>query len=689
MEAEERRKVLEVAKAVSATLGANFFRSLVKHLVASLPVDGVYVAELTGEPFHRLVTIAVGNKGGLAANLELAQPGSASAQVLADGSVALSVASRRIFPADALLEDAGAEGYVGVRLCDSAGQIIGLIGAFSNLPMEDRPLVKAVLETFVPRAAAELERKRSDDALRESEERYRAFIASNPDAMWRIEFERPIPLNFDEEDQIDWMFRYGYVAECNEAMSRLAGAGSTDELVGRRLADIFGENDRIREELRSAARSGYSTATIETTPLDRDGRTLYRLRTQCGIVENNELRRIWGTTRDITDLRRAEGAVQASERRFREVLENIQLPALMLDSDGRITFCNDHLLELMHASRPEIGGKSWIEMIDSPSEHGTWAELLSGRSNLPASQFHFQSEIRRPDSTRRLIVWDTTILRNELGAPAGLAAIGKDITDQKVLEARVLQAERFESIGRLSGGVAHDFNSFLTVIIGQLLIVLDGLDPGDPIYKALSMAASAAGQCATLTEELLAIGGRQRLRPESINWNGLIRADYSIIRSLIGEGIELTNQLDPSLGFVYADASQARRVLTNLVSNASDAMLKGGRLTIATSNVDLAAPLVTYPSDVPAGSYVRLSITDTGIGLSKEVKERMFEPFFTTKPVGRGTGLGLSTVYGVVTQSGGYISVRDNPGGGTIFEILMPRREEPGADKKSKAKAVD
>lgn len=457
--------------------------------------------------------------------------------------------------------------------------------------------------------------------------------------MWRIEFEKPIPLSLPEEQQIERIYRDGYLAECNEAMSRLAGARNADELVGTSFAALFSrDDDRIREELRSAVRSSHSAATFATTPLDKDGKKVYRLRTQCGIVENNELQRIWGTTRDITELKRAELAVEAAERRFREVLEQIQLPALMLDTSGGITFCNDSLVRLARSSKKELAGKNWLELIDSPHEREVWGALVSGPPDLHAPQRHFEGMIHLRAAPRRLIVWNTIALRNEDGEPAGLAAIGRDITDQKTLEARLLQADKLESIGRLAGGIAHDFNNLLTVIMGHLALVLERMDPALPVHEALVAAETAAEQCAALARQLLAIGRRQHLRPEVISLNDVIADEEANIRSMIGQDVEYVKDLDPSLGFVYADPVQIRRIVANLATNARDAMPQGGTLSIATSNVDVA-PEATAVADIPPGQYVRLTVTDAGIGLTEDVKEHMFDPFFTTKAPGKGTGL--------------------------------------------------
>jgi two-component system cell cycle sensor histidine kinase/response regulator CckA len=683
-EGERQRRVLQVSKVVSAIVGADFFRSLTEHLARALGGDCVYIAELVDGRRPKVRTVAVYRDGQAADDFEQDLSGSSADQVLTDGSLAWSKEVRRIFPADTILEALSAEGYAGVRLNDSEGQVIGLIALIAKDRLQNLGVVKSVLGAFAARAAAELERKRDEDALRESEQRYRAFIAQSTDAMWRIELATPIPLSAPEEEQIERIYRDGYLAECNDAMAQLAGARNVEELIGTQFSAIFEESDtRIREELRAAIRNRHRSATIITTPVGPDGRTLYRLRTQCGIVENDELRRIWGTTRDVTELKMAELAVEASERRFREVLENIHLPALMLDESGAVTFANDALLRIAN-STASLLGLNWLGVIQEPCERDTWAALLSEKFAATGSQFHFEGALRLGGAAPRLLVWDAIVLRNVSGEGIGLAAIGRDITDQRLLESRLAKAEKLEGIGRLAAGIAHDFNNFLTLIMGHVEFGVERLDSDSPLRKTLGAIQAAANDCAVLTQQLLAIGARQHLRPELLSLNSVIEGEEVTIQRIMGPDVEYVKNLEPFIGFVWADPVQIRRIITNLATNSRDAMPNGGTFTIATANVEIAANAAAFRTDAPPGDYVRISVTDTGPGLSDEVKQHLFEPFVTTKPAGKGTGLGLTTVYGIVSQSGGHISFCSaGSGTGTTVDILLPRFKHgpPGAEK--------
>jgi len=572
------------------------------------------------------------------------------------------------------MEAMDVEGYIGVRLSDSSSEPVGVVAMLSKHGFENSQAAKSVLDAFVPRAAAELERKRSDDTRRENEERHQAFISSNPDAMWRIEFDQPIPLSLTEEQQIDRIVRTGYLAECNEAFTRLAGFESQEGLLGLRLGEIAGRiHPEYREELRAAIRSGFR-ATVETALTLGGSRQVYRLRSHFGIVEDGALRRIWGLTRDITDLRLAELSLAVSERRFREVLEGIELPAVMLDPGGEVTFVNESFLALVQRPREEILTLTWLNGVVPGDEFDRWKAALRPDKHGRHSPVRFEGTIIPREGPARVIAWDTIALRDQDNRVAGLAMIGQDLTRQRALETEIRLAQKLDSIGRLAAGLAHDFNNLLTVILGNVGELLQQTSKADPAHERISTIENAAMRSARLIGQLLAFGRKQHLKPQRIRLNEVITGSEQIIRSLIGSGIELIIELTSPLGLVYADPTQIQRVLTNLAGNASDAMPQGGKLTVATSHLTIRTDDPAYPG-ARAGDYVLLSVSDTGVGLAEEARAHIFEPFFTTKP-GKGSGLGLATVYGIVTQSGGHIGVHSEPGEGTRLDILLPREHE-------------
>ncbi|RME19044.1 MAG: response regulator, partial [Deltaproteobacteria bacterium] len=273
---------------------------------------------------------------------------------------------------------------------------------------------------------------------------------------------------------------------------------------------------------------------------------------------------------------------------------------------------------------------------------------------------------------------------DESGAVDMVVEFLRDITDKKRLEVQLLQAQKMEAVARLAGGVAHDFNNLLSVIIGRADMLMNELDGDSPLRKDIREILDAGRRAERLTRQLLTFSRRQVLQPEIIDLNEVVRGLSDFIARVLGEDVNVEFFTDAQLGGIRADLSQLEQVLMNLVVNARDAMPEGGKLTIETANVELDEQYARSHADVVPGRYVMLAVSDTGIGMDEQTQQKIFEPFFTTKEEGRGTGLGLATVYGIVRQCGGYIWVYSEPGKGTTFKIYFP-----AVDMSEKRKAAE
>jgi PAS domain S-box-containing protein len=378
-----------------------------------------------------------------------------------------------------------------------------------------------------------------------------------------------------------------------------------------------------------------------------------------------------GVSSDITERKQHEDALRESERRFRELLESVHLAAVMVDLEGTITFCNQSLLRSTGRQAGDILGHSLANFL-APAHRAFAADQLREVAHTGRAEPLVENAVLTSDGKERWIQWNNTVLRDPEGRPAGIASIGADVTEHRALQEQYLQAQKLESVGRLAGGIAHDFNNLLTVINGYSDILLGRLLPGDTLRLPSEQIRRAGNRAAALTQQLLAFSRKQVSQPKAIDLNALIAESEEMLGRLVGEDVDLVTVLRPRLGRVMADAGQLHQVVMNLVVNARDAMPNGGRIVIETSTAALDAASGSQQLDLPPGSYAVLAVSDDGLGMDEETKRQIFEPFYTTKPKGQGTGLGLSTVWGIVRQSQGGIAVASAPGAGTTFRIYLP-----------------
>jgi two-component system, cell cycle sensor histidine kinase and response regulator CckA len=384
--------------------------------------------------------------------------------------------------------------------------------------------------------------------------------------------------------------------------------------------------------------------------------------------------------------KRAETAARQCEMQFHELFENAKDILFTLDLEGRITSLNKSAEEVMGWSRSEALQKN-IKSLVAPEHFGLCGQMMRRIVNEEPLQ-HFEIGMLRKDGRRALLETSARLIRSN-GKKVGVQGLARDVTERRHLEHMVRQSHKLEAIGRLSGGLAHDFNNLLCVIGGHAEMLSERIEPTSTAMKNVTQIKKAVDSAASLTRQLLAFSRKQVFHPQTLDLNTIVLESKKLLGRLIGEHIEYFTALDPTLGNVHVDPVQIEQVLVNLMLNARDAMPQGGKLTIETSNVELEEKHESKYSLIPAGSYVMFAVTDTGWGMDEDTQSRIFEPFYTTKELGKGTGLGLATVYGIVKQSGGFIWVYSECGRGTTFKIYLPRVENPVTAPRSPKPQMD
>jgi len=372
---------------------------------------------------------------------------------------------------------------------------------------------------------------------------------------------------------------------------------------------------------------------------------------------------------------RAEEALRTNEGRFRALIEHSSDAIALFAADGTVLYGSPATTRILGYPLHEILGRRAFEFVH-PEDRRRVDEHLARVMREGGRYEPVVARIRHRDGSWRDL---EGIFTNLLHDPNVRAIVNnyRDVTERLRLEQQLRQAQKMEAVGRLAGGVAHDFNNILTAIMGSAELLLEDLPEGHPRREDATEISRAARRAADLTRQLLAFSRQQVLAPKVLDLGNIVMSVEPMLRRLIGENIELRTVLAPDLGAVRADPGQLEQVILNLAVNARDAMPQGGKLTIETANVDLDRSYAREHVSVRTGPYVMLAVTDTGIGMDETTRTHLFEPFYTTKEFGRGTGLGLATVYGIVKQSEGYIWVYSEPNHGATFKIYLPRVDAP------------
>ena len=515
------------------------------------------------------------------------------------------------------------------------------------------------------------ERRQAEEALRQSMNRIQLVLDSAVDGI----------ITIDET---------GVISSVNPAGEEMFGYASS-ELIGQNVSMLMPSPDREGHDgylrhYRETGRKKIIGIGRDVIGQRRDGST-FPLDLAVSEVFIGGERTFMGTLRDVTERKVIEEALR-NERDFAESLvETAQVIVLVLDKEARIVRFNRHFEEISGYRLEEVRGQDWFESFLPPRDRPRIRQVFE-RALADSPTVGNVNPIVTQAGEERQIEWHSKTLCDADGEITGVLATGHDITERLELEEQFRQAQKLEAVGRLAGGVAHDFNTLLGSILGYGEMLLDRLDTDDGLRRPVEQIRRGAERGAALTRQLLAFSRRQVLKPEVLDLRSVMAEMDDMLCRLIGADFDLEHRHDPELAPVKVDAGQIQQVIMNLVVNACDAMAGGGKIRVVTENVRVDEAHADRAAVLTPGHYVRVSVSDSGCGMDEQTRKQIFEPFFTTKEKGKGTGLGLSTVYGIVRQSGGGVAVDSQPGKGSTFKVYLLRSEGQVVEARAEAPAV-
>ncbi|MBN1567234.1 MAG: PAS domain S-box protein [Acidobacteria bacterium] len=557
------------------------------------------------------------------------------------------------------IREEGSVHNIEAPLITRAGELKKVLFSADPVNMNGEPCLLGILVDITAR-------EKAAETLRKSEEKYRMLVENSLQGLAVV-----------QNDQLKF---------CNKAYAEMTGY-SVEELLS------FADSRRLihpedREFVLNRSRKRLSGEPVPTHYEHRIIRKNGEIRwheIRPAVVEFEGEPATQVACIDITERKNAEEAIKESHEYLNRILNATSDGIFVKDNEYKLVLVNDSFCAFRDKRREDLLGKTGMEELPEEMAKIIMQQeeevLKTGREQLGEEIFP-NAQGNRPS----ILMVKRSLLTDRKGNRQ-IVTVGRDITQYKQLEAQFLQAQKMEAIGALAGGVAHDFNNLLNVINGYSELVLETLEPDNPIREDIGHIRTAAQNAASLTTQLLAFSRKQILQPEILDLNETITQMSTMLRRVIGEDIEIAAVTQPDLGLVNADPGQIQQIIMNLAINARDAMPRGGKLTIETANFDCDEDYVKDHPAVKAGPYVMLAITDNGIGMDEETKTHLFEPFFTTKAKGKGTGLGLSTIYGIVKQSNGFIWVYSELGKGTTFKVYFPRAQDTVVKTTAKAKA--
>jgi two-component system, cell cycle sensor histidine kinase and response regulator CckA len=509
------------------------------------------------------------------------------------------------------------------------------------------PAIQAALEREHSRA----EKTRAEAALASSERRFRSLVQNSSDLVTVVAAD-------------------GTITYASDSAERIVGYAPT-RLVGTSLLEYL-DQDQV-EIVRGLLHTNGSGASgpIEFSLLRADGSPVWLEAVGTNLLADDIIRGIVLNARDVSERKRADRALRESEERYRDLFDNASDLVCVVSADGSILYVNQAWRDSTGYGDQDIAHLQLVDIVH-PDFRAHYREVME--RVLQGERLDHVELVLVPKAGTPVIVEANLSCTFKEGQPAIVRGIYRDVTERRRVEEHLRRAERMQAAGKLAGGVAHEVNNMMTGVIGFSEFLLRSLEADDPRRGDVEEVIKAGTRAADVTRQLLAFTRQQFLRPQVLQLNTVVQEMEKMLRRSLGEDKLLQLRLSPERTEIRADRGQLEQVLINLVLNARDAMSGEGRVTIETAPAvwDDAYAQRHTDVDIPLGRYVMLAVSDSGCGMDPGIKQRIFEPFFTTKPVGQGTGLGLSTVYGIVKQSGGYVWVYSEPGEGSVFKIYLP-----------------
>ncbi len=663
-----------LVEVITPRTGQDFFQSMVNTLCEICEADFAFAASIDPLDPARMKTIAVSRGGRAAENFSYRKHGTPCEAALSSGFCYHPEKVQALFPDDPLLVEMGVHAYMAMPMYSADGSRPGLIALLHSAPLRQPEQAKALLQVVAARAAAELERRRTDAALIESESRFRSLFQG---------LDAGVVLQ-DAQDRI---------LVSNPAAAQMLGM-TDDQLHGRSSHDP--EWELVREDgaqlplgevpsvVATRTLAPVRNAIIGARHLQTGQRRWLQVTATPQLRGDGSLLHVLVTLVDVTTRKRAEDAVRASSRRLSLAISATSDAVWEWNYQTGETYYSPRWFEMLGVS-PELPMtmESFTSLCHPDDVRSTMTAIESSINSRTGWALEFR--MRRGDGTWAWVLGRGSVVEWDAhGQALIIAGVNTDITarreadaQRRELEVQLAQSQRMESMGRLAGGIAHDFNNLLTVINGYSDLLLDTATLDPSATEMVEDIRNAGDRAAALTRQLLTFSRHQVVDPHIIELNLVVADTERMLQRLIGEQITLVTRLSAEPLWMNADAGQLGQVVVNLAVNARDAMPDGGTLTMTTTFARLdAAGAASLSPHAQAGEYAALSVTDTGTGIPPELRALVFEPFFTTKGAGKGTGLGLTTVHGIVRQSGGFLTVDSAPGGGSTFTAYLPTTEE-------------